>query len=135
MIRVSVAALIFNAEGAVFLSKRGAKARNERGCWEFPGGKIEFGEALHDALKREIREEYGIEIVVRRLFNVYESIDDENGEHWVSVVYLVDHAGGEPSILEPHKCDAIGWYALDALPEPTAVLTRREALEYLEANF
>ena len=55
-IGVGVGAVIFNSEGKVFLSKRGPKARNEVGTWEFPGGGVEFGEKLADALVREIKE-------------------------------------------------------------------------------
>lgn len=37
------------------------------GTWEFVGGKIEFGEGLEDALKREVKEEVGIDIMVEKL--------------------------------------------------------------------
>jgi 8-oxo-dGTP diphosphatase len=37
-------------------------AKNERGLWEFPGGSVEFGEKLADALRREMCEKYGFEI-------------------------------------------------------------------------
>lgn len=39
-IGVAVGAMIFNEEGKLFLTKRGKKARNERGCWEIPGGGV-----------------------------------------------------------------------------------------------
>jgi ADP-ribose pyrophosphatase YjhB (NUDIX family) len=49
-IGVGVGAIILNDEGKVFLAKRGHKAKNERGTWEFPGGGVEFGEKLVDAI-------------------------------------------------------------------------------------
>ena len=55
-IGVGVGAIIVDAQGRVFLAKRGLQAKNERGLWEFPGGSVEFGETLRDALVREIRE-------------------------------------------------------------------------------
>ena len=58
-IGVGVGALIVDPQGRIFMARRGPQARNERGLWEFPGGKVEFGERLADALRREIREEYG----------------------------------------------------------------------------
>lgn len=48
-IGVGVGGMVFNAAGEVFLSQRGPKATNERGAWEFPGGRVEFGETLSDA--------------------------------------------------------------------------------------
>ena len=63
-IGVGVGGVIINADKTLFLAKRGAHARNERHKWEFPGGSVEFGERIEDALVREVREEYGFEIEV-----------------------------------------------------------------------
>ncbi len=49
-IGVGVGAIIRNEQGEVFLARRGPLAKNERGLWEFPGGAVEFGEKLADAL-------------------------------------------------------------------------------------
>ncbi len=73
-IGVGVGALIIDAQGRLFLSCRGRQAKNERGLWEFPGGSVEFGEKLTDALQREMREEYGIEIQVGELLDVVDHI-------------------------------------------------------------
>jgi len=50
-------------DGAVLLSRRPA-ATHKGGCWEFPGGKVEPGEDLPTALRRELREEIGVEAEV-----------------------------------------------------------------------
>ena len=63
-IGVGVGAVIVDSQGRLFLARRGPKAKNERGLWEFPGGSVEFGERLAEALQREMKEEYGIEIAV-----------------------------------------------------------------------
>jgi 8-oxo-dGTP diphosphatase len=63
-IGVGVDAIIVNDEEKYFLAKRGEKAKNERLTWEFPGGSIEFGERIEEALQREIQEEYGISITI-----------------------------------------------------------------------
>ncbi|MBD3279522.1 MAG: NUDIX domain-containing protein, partial [Candidatus Pacebacteria bacterium] len=55
-IGVGVGALIFNDEGHLLLTLRGEKAKNERGKWEIPGGAVEFGETIEQALKREMKE-------------------------------------------------------------------------------
>lgn len=56
-----VAALIDNARGEVVIAQR-PPGRHHAGLWEFPGGKIEPGEAPFDALRRELREELDIEV-------------------------------------------------------------------------
>ena len=69
-IGVGVGAMVFDDEGRVFLAKRGAKARNEAGLWEFPGGMVDFGERLADAVVREFDEEYGMAVEVTGLIVV-----------------------------------------------------------------
>ena len=55
----AVSALITHPDGRILLIK------SPRRGWEFPGGQVEEGENLIEALKREIREEAGVEVVVR----------------------------------------------------------------------
>ena len=55
---VSVAALVTNDEGKILLVKSPWRG------WEYPGGLIEPGESFEAALKREVREESGVEIEV-----------------------------------------------------------------------
>ncbi len=122
-IGIGVGAMIFNANGDVFLAQRGPKAKNERGHWEFPGGSVDYGETLAVSVKREMREEYGIEITLERQLGTFDHILKDEQQHWVSTTYIAAHASGDPQILEPHKCSAIGWFALDALPTPLSKIT------------
>lgn len=41
------------------------------GGWVFPGGQVEVGENLMDALKREVKEESGIDVVISHLIGIY----------------------------------------------------------------
>lgn len=130
-IGVGVGAIISNAEGAVFLARRGKDARNETGKWEFPGGGVEFNETLEQALVREVREEYGFEIEVLELLDVVNHIIPAEKQHWVSPSFLCRVKSGEPRILEPHKCSEIGWFALDRIPEDQLTIASRTSLESL----
>ncbi len=57
-LQVAVAVLV-NANGEVLVSKR-QEGQHLAGFWEFPGGKIEAGESIRQALQREVAEELGI---------------------------------------------------------------------------
>jgi 8-oxo-dGTP diphosphatase len=129
-IGVGVGAIIVDDEGRLFLAKRGPKAQNERGLWEFPGGAVEFGETLRDALAREIREEYGITIMVGDLLTVTAHILPDERQHWVSPSYICRVAAGTPTILEPEKCSEIGWFAPDAVPDALTQVTRHDLALY-----
>jgi mutator protein MutT len=130
-IGVGVGAIIVSERGELFLARRGPLAKNERGLWEFPGGSVEFGETLASALRREIFEEYGMEIEVGRLVDVVDHILPAEGQHWVSPTYACRLVRGEPEIREPGKCTAIGWFAPAQVPEELTVITRENLGHYL----
>ncbi|MCL4559244.1 MAG: NUDIX domain-containing protein [Chloroflexi bacterium] len=133
-IGVGVGAIIVDDQGRLFLARRGPSAKNERGLWEFPGGSVEFGERLADALRREMREEYGVEISVGELLDVVDHILPEEGQHWVSPTYICSLVSGEPRILEPGKCTEIGWFAPDQAPTGLTQITGINLEHYLETH-
>lgn len=129
-IGVGVGALVFNEADEVFLSQRGPKAKNERGCWEFPGGSVEFGETLQDAIQREVMEEHGLTIEITGLLGVVDHILPDEGQHWVSTTFLARHVSGDPRIIEPEKCTALGWFRMDALPAPLSEASIQDVATY-----
>jgi len=134
-IGVGVGAIIFDADGRVFLAKRGSQARNERNRWEFPGGSVEFGETLVHALVREIAEECGFEIEVQELLGVVDHIIPDEGQHWVSPMFICRVKSGTPHICEANKCEEIGWFAIDEIPEEKLTIASRKGLEILKRKY
>lgn len=65
MILHVAAGAIFNEQGKVLLAKRPPQA-HQGGLWEFPGGKMEPGESVYQALSRELEEELGIHVLQAR---------------------------------------------------------------------
>ncbi len=133
-IGVGVGAILVNKEGLVFLARRGPKAKNEQGLWEFPGGSVEFDETLAKALQREMYEEYGIGIAVGALVDVVDHILPREPQHWVSPTFVCQIVSGEPYIREPEKCTEIGWFGLDQVPDELTEITRLNLEHYRQAG-
>jgi 8-oxo-dGTP diphosphatase len=123
-IGVGVGAIMADQDGRLFLARRGPKTNNEHGLWEFPGGTVEFGDTLADTLRREMREEFAIQIEVGELLDVVDHILPEEGQHWVSATYLCEITQGEPVIQEPDRCTGIGWFAPSEMPSDLTKVTR-----------
>ena len=90
-----VAALIVH-DGRIFATQRGYG--DWKGWWEFPGGKVESGEAPEDALVREIREELATEIRVDRYVSTIEW--DYPAFHLSMRCYLCSVVSGKLTLLE-----------------------------------
>jgi ADP-ribose pyrophosphatase YjhB (NUDIX family) len=87
---VAVAAFVFDADGRVLLIERGKPPGV--GLWTVPGGRIERGETLAQAVARELREETGLVAEVGPLVCVVERIADDY--HFVILDYLARVVGG-----------------------------------------
>lgn len=131
-IGVGAGAIIIDSQGRLFMARRAGGARNERGTWEFPGGAVEFGETLAKALKRELREEFGVEIKIVELLDIVDHILPDEGQHWVSPTFICRIIAGEPVIREPEKCDAIAWFLPADVPENLSQATRISLGHYRE---
>jgi ADP-ribose pyrophosphatase YjhB (NUDIX family) len=97
-VRSSVSAVIFDRGGRLLLLQQ----RSDGGQWGLPGGAVEIGESVHDAVIREVREETGLRVAVRRLVGVYSEpgrqvvrYPDGNVWHYISVCFECTVRGGE----------------------------------------
>jgi A/G-specific adenine glycosylase len=104
-------AVIWNEQGQILIDRRRAQGLLG-GLWEFPGGKIELGETIEECIKREIKEELGIEIEVGdRLISI-----DHAYSHF-RVTLNVHHCRHLTGVPQPIECDEVRWVTLDELDE------------------
>jgi ADP-ribose pyrophosphatase len=125
--RVGVGGVVIN-DGKVLLVLRGKPPSG--GEWAIPGGSVELGETLKEAVEREIREETGLIVQGGKTVHVFDGIiEDDEGRvryHYVIVDLMADFVGGE---LEPGD-DALdaAWFHPEEL---TAVPANRSTLNLL----
>jgi ADP-ribose pyrophosphatase YjhB (NUDIX family) len=109
--QLAVSASIFRA-GQILLVRR-ARAP-AKGSYSLPGGRVEFGEALHEALTREVDEETGLAIDIVGLAGWREVLPAQAGAgHYVIISFTARWRAGEPRLND--ELDDFQWRDPDAL--------------------
>ena len=96
--QIVVAAMIADGAGRVLIAER-PEGKFMSGWWEFPGGKLEFGESPEEGLAREVREELGIDIEVGEPFHVVNVVRGPATAVLV-MFYWCRWVGGEIELLD-----------------------------------
>jgi 8-oxo-dGTP pyrophosphatase MutT (NUDIX family) len=122
---LGVRGLVLDTEGRVFLVKHSYVSG-----WHLPGGGVEPGETVRQALERELREEGNIELTGNALFHgLYFNAHVSDRDH---VALFIVRAFRQNTPPKPDReIIAHGFYAPDALPEGTSRATRARIAEAL----
>ena len=86
------------------------------GTWTMPGGKLDFGQDLVRAAKREALEETGIKIKNLKIISLSNDIVED--VHFLTVGFLCTDFEGEPKVMEPEEITEWQWFPIDKLPYP-----------------
>jgi len=102
----------FGGVDKVFLPRRAPSKRFLPGVLELPGGHIDFGEDLVDGLKREVAEEFGMELEVGEPYASFTYTNQVKGSHSVEIIYRARFVDPIERIrLNPEDHCECGWYA------------------------
>jgi ADP-ribose pyrophosphatase YjhB (NUDIX family) len=130
-IRPSVSAVVLH-DGRLLLQQRA-----DNGRWGLPGGSVEIGETVAEAVTREVLEETGFEVEIDRLVGVYSDpslqvirYPDGRVWHYVNLCFQCTLAGGSAR-LAPGETLAVEWFPQDALPGDLLGLHRQRIADAL----
>ena len=133
-IRPGVGAVIFNENREVLLEKRA-----DYGVWGLPGGGVSIGESVEEGVVREVLEETGLRVVVKRLVGIYSDprryaiarYPDGDTVQWVSLVFECERQAGDLRISE--ESTDVAYFDTGALPD-NAVLGHVARIQDALAN-
>lgn len=103
-----------------------------RGFWGFPAGYQEYGETAEQTAVRETEEETGIRIEITGFYGLLHTTDDPRKRANLAV-YFARPVAGRARVGQ--DCIEVGWFSLDAVPEPICFENNRKILADLQQRF
>ncbi len=119
---------IIEIEGGVILIKR----KNPPPGWAIPGGFVDYGESLEDAVCREMKEETCLDVCLVRQFHTYSDPGRDSRHHTVSTVFIAT-ASGTPVAAD--DAEDIGVFSRDNLPAEIAFDHRQILEDYFKKKY
>ncbi len=107
---ITACAFIYNKNSQIFLPRRAPTKSFLPDAFELPGGHVEFGESLHEALIREIQEEFEVDLVVEEPFYAFTYVSRNGETHTVEVDFFARFKDENPNIvLHPDDHSEFAW--------------------------
>jgi 8-oxo-dGTP diphosphatase len=101
----------------LLLGKR--KGSHGEGEYALPGGHLELGETFEECALRELKEEAGLKIKVKKpKFLCVTNMRKYHPKHYVDIGMLAEWVSGDAELTEPNKITSWQWYYIDNLPSP-----------------
>lgn len=120
--------VILYEKGRVLIIKRAFEPSSNR--WSIPGGAVELGETVRDAARREVREELGLEVEIKDVVEVLDSIVYEKERikyHFVLIDFWATVKGGRLRLS--HECLDAAWVGEEELDLYDLTKGARKAVE------
>ncbi len=119
-------AAVIQKDNKILLARRSMQSRGQPGKWENAGGEVDFNESNEDAIRREIKEELGVEFVIDKIL-----LEDKfnSGEDDWYVVLFGGSIVGEPCVMIPEELSEVKWFNLSELNDVDLATYTRDDFE------
>lgn len=109
----------------ILLGRR--KINPAKGDWDIPGGFLEWGEHPEAGLRREIREELGVEIKIKKMLRIFMDTYGDEGEATLNICYVAEIEHGKP--IASDDVEELKWFDLNKLPKNMAFQNGKDMIE------
>lgn len=130
----ATSAIVVRADHRILVQQR-----SDNRLWGLPGGAVDIGESLVDAVRREVREESGYDVEVVRMSGIYSdpadqivSYPDGNVIHYVSANFECRVVAGSPRVDDESLQQR--WVDARQLPRPFVVSQKVRVVDWLEGR-
>lgn len=130
-IRVRAAGILVDNNKILLIKHK----KNNNEYWLLPGGGVDYGETFSEAVKREFFEETNLNVKVKDMVFIMESINPDGGRHIVNVVFIVEKESGDLKIADEAILDELKFIDIEELSNYTVYPNmKQEIIELVKEN-
>lgn len=134
VVQTGASIIVEDSQGRILMQQR-----QDDGTWSYPGGRIEIDETVEDGARREVQEECGLEVGELTLLGVFSGpalnhvYPNGNEVCGVDIVYVSRDYKGQLTALDG-EAKRMGFYPIDALPQPISKMNAIQIEAYLKTR-
>lgn len=129
-VRIRVAGVLLKDKKLLLIAHK----KGNQVYWLLPGGGVDFGESLTEALKREFQEELGISVQVKDICCIVDSIHPEEERHIVNICFRCSCSEGTLTLGKERRLHDFGFFSRDELEPITIFPPMKEELQQLMSD-
>ena len=103
--------------------------------WQLPGGGLEIGEHIKTVVKREAKEELGIDVDLKRTLALTEVISHGEAWHGLCMAFLCKRSNPDQPVVVNHESWGFGWYTLEEAAKLDLMPSMLSILQYIDKNY
>lgn len=111
--RVRVAGIIIDDNKLLLIAHK----KNDSIYWLLPGGGVDYGESLEEALKREFLEELNVHVTVGKPAMLSDSIDPDGERHIINICFFCHHSKGNYKLGKDKRLNDYRFFKIEELPK------------------